>query len=104
MKKPMLENPLNIDIEPWKPHPNPHDLSFEETRPNQILRQMLYQLSLLSEIVNDAVHQFYAPRERLTSRLVITLHGRFKRWYKELPSCLQINKSKTPIGPVVEFQ
>lgn len=55
-----------------------------------------HQFSLLTEIVSDTVFSFYAPRERFTSRKLLDYYRRYKSWYSNLPSPLQIRDITLP--------
>ena len=55
-----------------------------------------HQFSLLSDIVSDTVFSFYAPRERFTSRKLLDYYRRYKSWYSNLPSPLQIRDITLP--------
>ena len=57
---------------------------------------LLQQYSALSDIVNDIIFEFYAPREILTGAKVLEYHGRYKRWFTNLPEELQILADTTP--------
>ena len=57
---------------------------------------LLQQYSALSDIVNDIIFEFYAPRERLTGAKVLEFYGRYKRWFTNLPEELQIRADTTP--------
>ena len=47
--------------------------------------RLLQQYSSLSEIVNDTVFMFYAPRETFTSAKLEEFYRRYKRWFERLP-------------------
>lgn len=51
---------------------------------------VLGQTALLTEIVNETVHMFYAPQGRTTSRKVLNLYVRMQKWYSELPKVLAV--------------
>ena len=57
---------------------------------------LLHQYSALSDIVNDIIFMFYAPRERVTSAKVLEFHERYKRWFKNLPEGFQLRAATTP--------
>ena len=53
-------------------------------------------MSSLSEIVNDTVFMFYAPRERFTSRKLLDFYARYTRWFNNLPDKLRLQEISTP--------
>ena len=53
-------------------------------------------MSSLSEIVNDTVFMFYAPRERFTSRKLLDFYARYTRWFNNLPDKLKLREVSTP--------
>lgn len=55
-------------------------------QPTTFMRAM----SSLSEIVNDPVFMFYAPRERFTSNKLLDLYARYTRWFNNLPDRLRL--------------
>jgi len=84
------------DLDPWKPCTD-----WAEQDPSAAFRPILthsfaYYFSLLSEIVNDTVFMFYAPRERFTSRLLSDFHERYLQWFTKLPEKLRIFANATP--------
>ena len=50
----------------------------------------------LSEIVNDAIYMFYAPRERFTSKKLLDLYNRYRRWDQAVPAHLRLTQTSTP--------
>lgn len=52
--------------------------------------------NLLSEIVNDNIFMFYAPKERFTSKKLLDFYGRYKRWFSNLPQSLHLRDITTP--------
>ena len=103
-----LEKPVvreNLESKPWKPHGDPRfprdsrDLQQPGHRYN-----ILLQLSTLNEIVDDIVHMFYAPRDRITSRRLQQHHERFRSWYRNLPECLAIKKDSPTLPQVITLQ
>ena len=57
---------------------------------------LLYQFSLLSEIVNDVIYMFYAPRERFTSKKLLDFYNRYTRWFGNLPPTLRLRDVTMP--------
>jgi hypothetical protein len=99
-----LEKPLpreHLEMKIW----SPHDLRFphEPTGLEQpaFTYTLLVRLICLSEIVNDTVQMFYAPRYRITSRKLELHRERFHLWYQELPSDLTIRQDGRPTLPQV---
>jgi hypothetical protein len=61
---------------------------------------VLWQCSVLMEIVDDILRSFYAPRDRITSRKLQMFHERLQEWYRNLPAGLAI-RSDGPTTPQV---
>ena len=57
---------------------------------------LMRALSSLSEIVNDTVFMFYAPRERFTSKKLLDFYARYTRWFNNLPDKLRLREVTTP--------
>lgn len=53
-------------------------------------RVFLQAFSSLSELVNDNIYMFYAPKERFTSRRFLECYSKYQKWYEDLPQALQI--------------
>jgi hypothetical protein len=95
----------NLEKESWKPL---GDLRF----PNQptgleqpaFVCNLLVQLGYLSGIINDVIHMFYAPRDRVTSRKLRQHHERFQDWYEGLPSVLAIKGNGPTLPQVICLQ
>lgn len=51
----------------------------------RVLSTVQRQIYTLSEIINDMVVAFYAPRERFTSRKLLDFYKRYQNWYEKLP-------------------
>ncbi|CZR51461.1 uncharacterized protein PAC_01337 [Phialocephala subalpina] len=87
----------------WRPYGDPRFSPHELTGLEQPACRytLLDQLSRLSEIVNDTVQMFYAPRDRITSRRLQLHHENFRLWYKDLPSDLAIRQDGRPTLPQV---
>jgi hypothetical protein len=103
-----LEKPIvreNFESKLWKPHGDPrfpHE-SGDLEQPGHSYNFLL-QLSTLDEIVDDIVHMFYAPRDRITSRRLQQHHERLQSWYRNLPECLAIKKSGHTLPQVIALQ
>ena len=81
---------------PWEPY-----VDLNITKPPGVQQPghghaILCQFSLLSEIVNDTVFMFYAPRERFTSKKLLDFHSRYTRWYRALPTSLKLSDIPLP--------
>jgi hypothetical protein len=103
-----LEKPLPrdyIEQKIWKPHGDPR---FPHEAKNlaqpAFTYNLLVQLGCLSEIVNDTVQMFYAPRDRITSRKLQQHHERFQEWYANLPSCLLIKQDGPTLPQIISLQ
>lgn len=94
VKKPMLA--ASIENKPWKPYVD-SDVAFpaQMEQPGHTHKH-LQQFSFLSEIVNDTIIMFYAPRERFTSKKLRDFHARYTQWYQALPSELALSDHSTP--------
>jgi hypothetical protein len=103
-----LEKPFpreNLEKKIWKPYGDeraPEHLSLLE-QPS-FTYNILYQSSLLSEIVNDTIQMFYAPRDRITSRKLQQHHERLERWHRNLPPILEIKQGKPTLPQVLSLQ
>ncbi|KAI9880982.1 MAG: hypothetical protein M1830_009476 [Pleopsidium flavum] len=94
-----LEKPTIVDAieyKPWKPYVDFNVPGAPGSEEPSHTHRILRQLSLLSEIVNDTVYMFYAPRERFTSKRLLDFYARYTRWYKALPECLKLDKTSLP--------
>lgn len=94
-----LDKPLivdSIELKPWKPYVDSTVTLSEDPEEASHTHRLLHQFGLLSEIVNDTVYMFYAPRERFTSRKLLDFYARFKRWYKSLPDVLRLDHTCLP--------
>jgi hypothetical protein len=103
LEKPFLRS--NLESKIWKPHGHPQ-FPHASARLEQasFTYNLSLQLSLLTEIVNDTVHMFYAPRDRMTSRKLLQHHARYKAWYKDLPECLAVKENSATLPQVLCLQ
>lgn len=85
-----------IELKPWKMHTEQDVPIDPETKQASHVNRVLHHFSLLSEIVNDMLFMFYAPRELFTSKKLLDLHTRLQRWYKDLPPSLIVTSHATP--------
>ena len=67
-----------------------------EPAPSTTTLSLLYQYSALSDIVNDTIFMFYAPREHFTGGKLLEFHGRYKQWFTNLPEEFQVRAVTTP--------
>lgn len=95
LSKPIAEN----EAEPseWTPYTDSSDL-IKSGLPiwNGHNTLFLRQVSLLSELVNDMIYMFFAPRERFTSRRLLDMYAKYKSWYKSLPKSMRLQGSPPP--------
>jgi len=103
-----LEKPTlipNLESTPWKPHGTPnYDGGWSELEQPSLKYSILLQCSILSEIVDDIIHLFYAPRDRITSRKLQLYHEKLQQWYIQLPSGLRIRESGPTLPQVLTLQ
>lgn len=83
-------------MEPWSPYTDWAGLNLSAVDKPNLTHSLAYHFSLLSEIVNDTVFMFYAPRERFTSKKLLGFHERYMQWMKNLPSNLGLHSEATP--------
>lgn len=97
IEKPSLSQPLESKL--WRPHGGVGSLvsPLSELQQPSHKYGLLVQISLISEIMDDIIHMFYAPRDRITSRRLQLHHKKIKTWYENLPEDYAIRK----VGPTV---
>ena len=103
LAKPTLRE--NLEVKLWKPYGDPRnqqETSYLE-QPS-FAYNLLLQSSLLSEIVNDTVQMFYAPRDRITSRKLQQHHDRFLQWHRNLPPVLAIKQDGPTLPQILTLQ
>lgn len=54
------------------------------------------QMSRLSELANDMVNTFYAPREIFTSQRLAAMYAQFQAWYRNLPDAFRLENTTLP--------
>lgn len=54
------------------------------------------QLTHLSELASDMVNDFYAPRERFTSRRLAATYAKYQQWYHALPDAFRLENTSLP--------
>jgi len=103
LEKPILRG--NLESKIWKPYGDPRfpQRTTELEQPSFTYTLLLHS-SLLTEIVNDVVFWFYAPKDRRTSRKLLGYHERFLTWYKQLPECLAIQEEKATLPQIIALQ
>jgi Fungal specific transcription factor domain len=103
-----LEKPIpreNLEKKIWKPHGDPR-FPHEATGLEQpaFTYTVLVQSSRLTEIVNDTLQMFYAPRDRITSRKLEVHHERFIQWHDGLPPSIAIKRDDPTLPQVIALQ
>ena len=103
LEKPVLRE--NLESKIWKPHGDPKfpGGTTELEQPSFTYTFLLHQ-ALLSEIVNDILFWFYAPRDRRTSRRLIGFYEQLKTWHRNLPACLAMKNGQPTIPQVITLQ
>lgn len=103
LEKPFIRE--NLEVKTWKPYGdtrNPQLLSHLE-QPS-FTYNLLVQSSLLAEIINDTIHMFYAPRDRITSRKLQQHHDKLQQWHRNLPSTLTVKQNEPTLPQVLSLQ
>ena len=80
----------------WRPYTDDGSVSIPGTEQPVMPTTFMRAMSSLSEIVNDTVFMFYAPRERFTSRKLLDFYARYTRWFNNLPDKLRLQEISTP--------
>ena len=80
----------------WRPYTDSGWMSIPGAEQPAVPTTLIRALSSLSEIVNDTVFMFYAPRERFTSRKLLDFYARYTRWFNNLPDKLRLREVTTP--------
>lgn len=103
LEKPCLRDHLEGKV--WRPY---GDANLDGVSPGLEQASLKYTtllyVSTLSEIVDDVVHMFYAPRDRITSRKLLQHHEKFQTWYKNLPDVLRIRETGPTLPQVLSLQ
>ena len=94
LKKPTLTD--EIERKTWRPYVESDVLLNADLDQSSHTTKFLHQFSFLSEIVNDTVVMFYAPRERFTSKRLLDFYARYTQWHQALPSVLALTDRPTP--------
>ncbi|KAF2461739.1 fungal-specific transcription factor domain-containing protein, partial [Lineolata rhizophorae] len=88
-----IEKPGRVadgDAQPWRPYYDESGAGDSRAGDGPPANEFAFQLSHLSEIVNDLVHMFFAPKDRLTARKVGECYAKFKAWSDRLPTSFQL--------------
>ena len=85
-----------LESKPWIPYTDYGVEAIPGAEQPSYTHTLLYQFSLLSEIVNDTVFMFYAPRERFNSKKLLDFHSRYTRWFSKLPEKLRLRDVPMP--------
>jgi hypothetical protein len=86
----------HAELQTWKPYEDANlALSPHAEQPTRHIT-FIHCLSKLSELASDMVNTFYAPRERFTSRRLVTTYVQYQDWYRNLPDCFQLKNTSLP--------
>jgi hypothetical protein len=103
-----LEKPTliaKLENTPWKPYGTPtYDRGSSELAQPSMKYSVLLYCSILSEIVDDIIHLFYAPRDRITSRKLQLYHEKLSQWYTDLPPNLLIRENEPTLPQIITLQ
>lgn len=103
-----LEKPgvlAHLEERLWKPHGIlKQDTDLSSLEQPSLKYTVLIHNSMLSEIVNDIIHMFYEPKDRVTSRKLQVHHERLQAWHNNLPECLRIKASGATLPQVFTLQ
>ncbi|KAI9715950.1 MAG: hypothetical protein M1812_005584, partial [Candelaria pacifica] len=88
IQQPTIVEPL--ENKPWKPYIDQDGSDQDNLEQPCHTHRFMQKFSALTEIVNDTLYMFYAPRERFTSKRLLGFYGRYTRWFQALPECLQL--------------
>lgn len=81
---------------PWRPYTDYGMMNIPGAEQPALPTTLMRAMSSLSEIVNDTVFMFYAPRERFTSKKLLGFYARYTRWFNNLPDTLGLREVPTP--------
>ncbi|CAF9926531.1 MAG: hypothetical protein ALECFALPRED_003464 [Alectoria fallacina] len=84
------------DQKPWRPYTDYGVMNIPGAEQPTLATILMRAMSSLSEIVNDTVFMFYAPRERFTSKKLLDFYARYTRWFNNLPNKLGLRDDSTP--------
>ena len=83
--------PNRLDSKMWRPEGHALVNSpWAGLRQPSFTDSLARQLGYLTEIVNDASHLLYTPREHNANQKLLQLHQRYQGWYQNLPKVLGI--------------
>ncbi|KAF2204734.1 hypothetical protein GQ43DRAFT_437621 [Delitschia confertaspora ATCC 74209] len=61
------------------------------TPPVSRMSRMFFEaFATLSELINDNLFMFFAPRDRFTSRRLLDTYNKYQSWYRTLPQALHL--------------
>lgn len=67
-------------------------------------RMFLQEFSAFAELINDNNYDFYAPKERFSSRRLIATYEKYQKWYRNLPAPLQLPEHGRPLPHFIILQ
>jgi len=103
LEKPALNPALEGTL--WKPHGTPgYEGHSSELEQPSYKYGILFQCTVLMEIIDEVIRLFYAPRDRITSRKLQQHHEKLQQWYKNLPPHLLIPKNRPTLPQVLTLQ
>ena len=85
-----------LESKPWIPYTDHGVDNVPSLKQPNVTHTLMRHTSLLSEIVNDTVFSFYAPRERFTSRKLLDFYAKYTRWFSSLPEQLCLSNVSVP--------
>ena len=92
-----LPNVLDqLDTKLWTPYTDLTVGGIPDADQAGYTHALLYQFSVLSEIVNDIVCMFYAPRDRFTSKKLLDFNSQYTKWFNNLPQYLWLQEVTIP--------
>jgi hypothetical protein len=68
---------------------SPHGV-YQIAPPCVISRLFLQEFSSFAELINDNNFMFFAPKERFTSRRLLSMYEKYQRWHNNLPLPLRL--------------
>ena len=80
----------------WRPYTDHGVVDIPGAEQPTLPTTLMRATSSLSEIVNDTVFMFYAPRDRFTSKRLLDFYARYTRWFNNLSDKLGLGEVSTP--------
>jgi hypothetical protein len=103
MEKPTLLD--HLEQKPWKPHGLAgYNGGLSPLEQPGYRHTLMLHTIYLCELVDDIVQQFYAPRDRVTSRRLQAYHEKLQTWYRNLPDCLAIKRESPTLPQIICLQ